>query len=187
MGVLSSLGTEVKTTTAFHPQSNGMVERFHRTLKASLMARLDKSSDWLEELPAVLLGIRAAFREEFGTSIAEVVLGQELGVPGQLLVKEKALNSPSGTHPFFRKIDELLESRKSVPRHGLRQSRSNNDLWSAEHAFVWDDSVKKLLVRPYKGPFRVLAKFADYFEILVCGHLDTVSVDRPKPAFGSEL
>ena len=101
--LLSALGTEVKTTTAFHPEANGMVERFHRSLKSSLMAKLSSTHEWVKELPAVMLGIRTAFRDEFGASIAEVVLGQELAVPGKLLVKDSASAPP---HPFFRKIDE---------------------------------------------------------------------------------
>ena len=35
-GVCSMLGISASTTTSFHPQSNGMVERFHRSLKSSL-------------------------------------------------------------------------------------------------------------------------------------------------------
>ena len=34
------LGTQVHHTTAYHPQSNGLVERFHRHLKSALRARL---------------------------------------------------------------------------------------------------------------------------------------------------
>ena len=120
--ITGALGSEVKTTSAFHPQSNGAVERFHRTLKASLMARLSDTSEWLLELPAVLLGIRTAHRQEFGMSIAEAVLGQELAVPGQLLIKNDTLYGEFKSHPFFRKVDELLESRKSVPRHGTSLS-----------------------------------------------------------------
>ena len=95
------MGTEVKTTTAFHPQSNGMVERFHRTLKAALMAKLSNAADWLKELPAVMLGIRTAFREEFGCSIAEVTLGHELAVPGKFFGKDSTTSNL--VHPFFRK------------------------------------------------------------------------------------
>ncbi|GFO49447.1 Pol polyprotein [Plakobranchus ocellatus] len=50
------LGVKVHRTTAFHPQANGMVETFHRTLKAALKARLT-GNNWVEELPWVLLDL----------------------------------------------------------------------------------------------------------------------------------
>lgn len=55
------LGTTHHSTTAYNPAANGMVERFHRSLKASLMARCS-SKDWKYQLPWVLLGLRAAPR-----------------------------------------------------------------------------------------------------------------------------
>ena len=43
-------------TTSHHPQSNSMVERFHRQLKAALMAH-ESPNPWRTTLPAVLLSI----------------------------------------------------------------------------------------------------------------------------------
>jgi transposase InsO family protein len=39
-----TLGATIHHTCAYHAQSNGMVERWHRALKASLMARLNNPS-----------------------------------------------------------------------------------------------------------------------------------------------
>ena len=70
-------------TTSYHPQSNGLVERFHRTLKASLMAT-GEPSGWMGRLPHVLLGIRTAERADAGFSPAECVYGTNLVLPGQV-------------------------------------------------------------------------------------------------------
>ena len=60
---MTLLGSRRTRTTAYHPQSNGMVERFHRQLKAALKAQHNPAS-WVDALPLVLLGIRTALKED---------------------------------------------------------------------------------------------------------------------------
>jgi Integrase zinc binding domain/Integrase core domain len=74
---MAKLGTRHVMTTAFHPQCNGLVERAHRRLKDALKARL-AGPDWPLHLPWVLLGLRAAPREDSGVSAAELVYGVPL-------------------------------------------------------------------------------------------------------------
>ncbi|KAG8182026.1 hypothetical protein JTE90_013957 [Oedothorax gibbosus] len=47
------LGTNRLQTTAYHPISNGIIERFHRHLKASIKAH--ENSAWSEVLPVEVL------------------------------------------------------------------------------------------------------------------------------------
>ena len=53
---MNLLGSSRIRTTAYHPIAKGMVERFHRQLKAALKCRLNQST-WTEALPLVMLGI----------------------------------------------------------------------------------------------------------------------------------
>jgi hypothetical protein len=62
---------------------NGLVERLHRT-KAAIMCHSDEK--WIEALPLILLGIRTAYKEDLQSSAAELVYGEPLRVPGELLV-----------------------------------------------------------------------------------------------------
>ena len=65
----------------YHPQSNGMVEKIHRQLKAALCA-WGGATTWKDHLPWVLLGMHAAPKEESGVSRAKAALQQQLVVPG---------------------------------------------------------------------------------------------------------
>ncbi|KAL3853041.1 hypothetical protein ACJMK2_016625 [Sinanodonta woodiana] len=54
------LGIENTRTTAYHPQSDGMVERFNRILAAMLSAYVNEHQDnWDEHLPYLTMAYRA--------------------------------------------------------------------------------------------------------------------------------
>ena len=50
------------------------------------------------------------------------------------------------------------------------------------HVFIRYDGVKSPLQRPYDGPYRVITRNDKFFTLSVKGKLDTVSIDRLKPA-----
>ena len=58
-------GVQHITTTAFHPQANGMVERLHPQMKDALLAR-GGAAAWADHLLWVMLGIRASPRRSLG-------------------------------------------------------------------------------------------------------------------------
>ena len=68
------LGIQHIHTASYHPASNGMVERFHRQLKAALRAS-NSSERWTETLSIVLLGCRSAIKSDLGYSASELLYG----------------------------------------------------------------------------------------------------------------
>ena len=77
----NQFGITRNRTTSYHPQSNGMVERFHRQHKAAIVAH-KTPNPWTTTLSAVLLGIRSAVKETLGRSAAEMAYGMTLRLPG---------------------------------------------------------------------------------------------------------
>ena len=91
-GVCVSLGILASTTTSFYPQSNGMMEWFHCSLKSALCSGL-ASLDWFLHLPLVLLGLRMVPKDDTGLAslsprlfifLLSLVLDSSLEVPSCL-------------------------------------------------------------------------------------------------------
>ena len=182
------LGSHHTMTTAYHPQSNGMVERFHRQLKASLMARSTTSTNWLADLPLVMLGLRTALKEDLHCSSAEMLYGQQLALPGTL-VSGEAVPGRVSVDPenYVHDLRDRMAALKftSPTWHGhVGELQRDSRLDTCSHVFVLNSAVKPPLTRPYKGPFKVLSRAAKEFTIqLPSGAQDHVSIDRLKPAF----
>lgn len=85
------LGVKHISTTSYHSQSNGMVERFHRTLKAAIMTHEDER--WTEVLPVILFDLRTSFKPDIGSTSAELVYGSTLRLPGEIIATE-VINLP---------------------------------------------------------------------------------------------
>ena len=171
-----SLGIQHVTTTAYHPQSNGMVERMHRTLKAALRAR-SGGKDWLEHLPWVLLGMRTAPKEEANVSAAEAALGSKLQLPGQQLPVEpehveQEVERPTIPNTTKHSYAEVVAGRQLGPVEG-------------EHVYVRDGQPRGPLAPVYLGPFLVLERDGKAVKIQVGTREDWVAVERVKRHAGA--
>jgi hypothetical protein len=80
----SLLNIQHSQTTAYHPQSNRMVERLHCRLKDALRTCCGVAN-WVDHLPWVLLSLRTAAREDANTTAAQAVFSSPLILPGQFL------------------------------------------------------------------------------------------------------
>lgn len=174
------LGTKLHHTTAYHPQSNGLVERFHRHLKSALRARLS-GPNWFDELPWVLLGIRTAPKEDLGSSSAELVYGAPLTVPGDFI----ANSGQQSDHSFqLQRLRDQVGSLAPVPtsRHGAAPVSVPADLQQAKFVFVRRDARHSSLQHPYQGPFRVIESGHKTFKVDFGGRTEVITVDRLKLA-----
>jgi cleavage and polyadenylation specificity factor subunit 1 len=157
-----------------------MVERFHRQLKAAIMCH--ESDRWYDTLPAVLHGIRAAWKADIGASPAEILYGEPLRLPGEFFAPSKP---ESEDETFVAKLRRHFRRIQPVPapHHGQRPVFIHQDLKSASHVFVRTDATKPPLQPPYEGPFRVVRRDAKYFVVDVKGKEKAVSIDRLKPSY----
>ena len=65
---LDAFGITKSQTTAYHPQGDGMVERFNRSLLQMLHAYVCHESEWEEFLPLVMFAYRTSVHRTTGVS-----------------------------------------------------------------------------------------------------------------------
>lgn len=184
------LGIQARFTTAYHPQSNGMVERIHRDIKNGLRARLDGSGEWMDELPWVMYGLRSAINDETGTTPAEHLYGKNLTLPNQVFdpqpPPECATLAADGVE-FVSNVQERVAFFNTPVRQ--RHNKSPHaityvppDLDTAKFVYLRTDKVTRPLTPKYEGPFLVVKRGPKTFQIVQKNRVKLVSIDRLRPA-----
>ena len=148
------------------------------------------SSDWMTNLPMVLLGIRSSTRDDSLVSPAHLTYGAPLRLPGEFVAPSTApVPSPSAFAQQLRQSLRDMSPFAAEFHHGVRGAPEAvpSSLSSCPAVFVRVDAVKRPLTPPYSGPFEVLERTAKTFVLLRGDKPWTVSVDRLKPYFSADM
>ena len=172
-----SLGYKINQTTAYHPESNGMVERMHRSLKSALMAKLT-GPDWYDQLPWALMGMRAQVKLDMKTSPAEMVLGEPMSLPGDMLnLTEQGTCAEQLQH--VKDTIKTFTPKQTYPTPTAPGTTLPKD---TNYVFIRRDRYRPPLPPPYDGPYAVEELGDKTTSVWLGPKLDKINNNRLKPA-----
>jgi hypothetical protein len=136
------LDTKLSPSTAFHPQTDGQVERLNRTLEETLRAYVNhRQSDWDDLLPVVEFTINNAKHASTGYSPFELTYGQGPMSPAILSNSRSIDSTAPSVDEFLERMRTLTKiARKELERAQNRQ-KSLADKKRSERSFSVGDRV----------------------------------------------
>ena len=118
--VCTLLGIHKTRTTTLHPQSDGMVECYNRTIEAQLATYVqDHQKDWDRHLPLLLMSYRSAVHEATKFTPAMLMFGWELCVPLDLLIGHPQEELDDRGYPEYQHVERLRKSVETVHNFAL--------------------------------------------------------------------
>jgi Integrase zinc binding domain len=125
--------------SAYHPQSNGLVERGHDSIVNSLAKYSKKPNEWVQHLPLALWADRVSVRRSMGYSAFELLYGRDCLLPIQfsiqswsMIVWEKVRTHDDLMVARMRQLDQR-NLHECQAAENLRNSRKANKAYYDQH------------------------------------------------------
>ena len=166
------------TTTPYHAQANGLVERFNGTIKSMLRKLcIEQPKEWDRYLPALLFAYREVPQESLQFSPFELLYGRKIRGPLQILKKvwtdEEIQPEARNVAEYVTDLQKRLEQTCALARQHLQKAASRYEKAFNKKAvrrdFVVGSQVFLLLPEKHnkleiawRGPYEVLEKTNDY-------------------------
>ena len=122
--VCKLLGIQKTSTAIYHPQSNGLTERFNRTLLSMLRAYVfDYQTEWDKWLPALLFAYRTAVQESLNKTPFELLFGKGPRTPADVNLL------PPFHHPYPALTGEKLQDFRERAHGQLKRAQKRQKLY----------------------------------------------------------
>ena len=190
--VCQRLGIDNRFTSAYHPQTNGQVERYNRTVLAMLRNYVNEHhDDWDRYISGVTYAYNCTVHRTTKTTPFELVLSR----PPPTFTMNHDAHTPRRTsaatkQDFVRRLeDSIVKANASLAKTQARYKRdfdkrvrrANRRLSPGDYVYLDPtDGSKKLgkLQSPAVGPFRVVSNDRRTLVIDRDGIIERVNADR---------
>ena len=172
--VCKLLGIKKLNTTAHHPQCNGMIERFNRTLKTMLRKHVSQfGMQWDTYLSGVLWAYRNTPHSSTGEKPSYLLFGFDCRHPTEAAtLPAKSLNATIVTD-YREQLVLNLSSARALAAKSISKAQQNQRAQYNQHTkpsklkvgdwilihFPQDETGKlRKLSRPWHGPYRIISR-----------------------------
>ena len=187
-------------TTPYHPQGNGMVERFNRTLLDMLATTThNHPNDWECCVRKVCMAYNSSVHPSTGFSPFFLMFGREAKLPVDLMYGSNPVDERTPSEYVQQLKTSLHDAYALVREHCKSEHKRQKAIFDEKiHGKPFDlgDNVwlhspaiprgqSKKLYRPWKGPFKVVERFGEsVYKIKGPKGYQCVHFDRLKPYQG---
>uniref|UniRef100_A0A3B5QTU2 ribonuclease H n=2 Tax=Xiphophorus maculatus TaxID=8083 RepID=A0A3B5QTU2_XIPMA len=169
--VYQLLGIKSLKTTPYHPQTDGLTERFNQTLKQMLRKFVNETgTDWDQWLPYLLFAYREVPQASTGFSPFELLYGYEVRGPLSLLREtwegDKERSQAVDVVSYVVQMRERLEKMMALAQAHKEEAQKHQKNWYDQSARQRSFSPgQKVLVLLPSADSKLLAKWQGPYEI----------------------
>ena len=190
------LGIHSTRTSAYHPEGNGQVERFNRTLEA-MLAKIINGTDqheWDLYLPKALLAYRTSLHEATGFTPYHLVFGHSPQLPIDVMLGRVSSTTVQSFPQFVQQTHRYLKEAYNAAQQQLSQQylhhKNTHDRAGAAAEFQIGDVVwlytpvvkqgnTKKFSSFWRGPYTVIDKPGPVnYKVQLIGGTQTLLVHR---------
>jgi Reverse transcriptase (RNA-dependent DNA polymerase)/RNase H-like domain found in reverse transcriptase/Integrase zinc binding domain/Chromo (CHRromatin Organisation MOdifier) domain/Retroviral aspartyl protease len=115
--VMTKMGSTLKMSTAYHPQTDGQTERMNRVLEDMLRNYVDpRQDDWDKHLPLAEFAVNNSFNQSTKTTPFYLNYGEHPQTPLDLQLRQE-------TNPAAKSLCERVQENMRVARLNLQQAQ----------------------------------------------------------------